>query len=327
MIRSDETPRAARHDAPRGDDRRRSERSLRETANDPARPGGARPATPPRRSTARRPLRFPCDSHTHTARCGHAGGADEAYVEAAIGAGCAAIAVTDHLPFYWLSREEHDPSLAMAPGELPRYIDAVLALKERYAGRIDVLLGIEADYVAGCEDALAATLEPYPFDVVLGSVHWLDGWWVDAPSSVHRYRQGQDEVDRIWSRYAELAMGAAACGLFDVLAHLDLPKKFGFRPSRPFAGRQADVVAAVRRSGCAVELSSAGRRKPVGEDYPGAELLADLVAADTPLVLASDAHAPAEVGFAFADLAAKALAAGVAEVVVFRQRRASRTAL
>lgn len=271
--------------------------------------------------------RFPCDTHTHTARCGHAGGADEAYVEAAISAGCAAIAVTDHLPFYWLPRDEHDPTLAMPPEELPRYVDAVLALRARYAGRIEVLLGIEADFVAGCEDALVRTLEPYPFDVVLGSVHWLDGWWVDAPSSAARYRSGQDEVDRIWARYVELVMGAAASGLFDVLAHLDLAKKFGFRSRQPFGGRQADLVAAVARAGCAVELSSAGRRKPAGEDYPAPGLLAELVAAGVPLVLSSDAHAPAEVGFAFADLAAAARRAGATALSVFRQRRPHRVAL
>jgi len=263
---------------------------------------------------------YPCDTHTHTARCGHAGGSDEAFVEAAIDAGLAAIAVTDHLPFYWLPPEDHDPTLAMAMAELPRYVEAVLALRERYRGRVEVLLGIEADYVEGHEETLAALLAKYPFDVVLGSVHWLDGWWVDAPSSLPRYRQGAEEVERIWSRYAELVMQAAGSGLFDVLSHLDLAKKYGYRPEQPFAGRQADVVAAVAAGGCAVELSSAGRRKPVGEDYPSDELLADLAAAGVRFVLSSDAHAPAEVGFGFAESVARALAVGVGEVVVFRGR-------
>jgi len=275
----------------------------------------------------RAPLLYPCDTHTHTARCGHAGGADRDYVEAAIASGLGAIAVTDHVPFYWLPRERHDPTLAMAPEELPRYVESVLALKESYRGRIEVLLGLEADFVAGHEEALARLLEAYPFDVVLGSVHWLDGWWVDAPSSAARYREGQDEVERIWARYAELALAAVGSGLFDVLSHLDLPKKFGFRPSRPFAGRQAELVAAVAASGCAVELSSAGRRKPVGEDYPAPGLVRALAAAGVPFVLSSDAHAPAEVGYGFAELAALARSAGVASVSVFRRRRATPAAL
>ena len=270
---------------------------------------------------------FRCDTHTHTARCGHAAGRDEEFVEAAIARGLGAIAVTDHLPFYWLPRDRHDLSLAMPPEELPRYVDAVLALKERFRGRIEVLLGIEADFVEGCEEALERELARHPFDVVLGSEHWLDGWCVDDASSVPRYQQGQAEVDRIWARYAEAALAAARSGLFDVLTHLDLPKKFGFRPSEPFAGREDELVAAVAASGCAVELSSGGRRKPVGEEYPGPALLRRLVSAGVPLVLSSDAHAPAEVGWEFDRLALAASSAGAHEVVVFRNRRGHPVAL
>jgi histidinol-phosphatase (PHP family) len=270
---------------------------------------------------------FPCDTHVHTARCGHATGGDDELVEAAIARGLAAIALTDHVPFYWLSREERDPGLAMAFEELPRYVEDVLALKERYRGRIEVLVGVEADYIAGREEVLARLLEAYPFDVVLGSVHFLDGWLVDAPTSLARLSQGQDEVDRIWVRYAELLIAAAESGLFDVLTHLDLPKKFGHRASRPFAGCQEDVVKAVAASSCAVELSSAGRRRPVGEDYPAPDLLSGLVSAGVPFVLSSDAHAPAEVGYEFQDLVAGARTAGVTEVVVYRLRRGTPVAL
>src|SRR5512136_2548376 len=119
-----------------------------------------RPPTGPQRRSPSLPLRnpepgpqttarFPCDTHTHTVRCGHAGGSDEAFVEAAIARGLDAIAVTDHAPFYWLPRERHDPTLAMAPEALPRYVEDVLALAERYRGRIEVLLGLEADYIPG----------------------------------------------------------------------------------------------------------------------------------------------------------------------------------
>lgn len=265
-------------------------------------------------------MRTLCDTHTHTARCGHAGGRDAEYIEHAVAHGLAAIAITDHVPFYWLPVARHDPTLAMASEELPRYVEAVLALKERYRDRVEVLLGLEADFVSGHEETLAALLERYPFDVVLGSVHWLDGWWVDAPSSLARYRRGQAEVDRIWDEYTTALVGAARSGLFDVLAHLDLPKKFGFRPSRPFAGRQAEVVAAVAASGCAVELSSAGRRKVIGEDYPSPELLAALAAAGVPFVLSSDAHAPREVGWGFGELVASARAVGLHTITLFRRR-------
>jgi histidinol-phosphatase (PHP family) len=279
---------------------------------EPHHPASSRSPEPGPRSAV-----FPCDTHTHTARCGHAAGRDEEMVEAAMARGIAAIAITDHVPFYWLPAEQHDPHLAMSAEELPRYVEAVLELAARYRGRIDVLLGIEADFIPGHEEELVRILEAYPFDVVLGSVHVVDGWLVDAPSSLARLSRGQVEVDRVWGRYAELLIGAAQSGLFDVLAHLDLPKKFGHRPSRPFAGRQTDVVAAVAASGCAVELSSAGRRKPVRA----------LAAGGAPFVLSSDAHAPAEVGYAFADLVSGARVCGVREVMVFRQRHGTAAAL
>lgn len=265
--------------------------------------------------------RFPCDTHIHTARCGHATGSDGELIEAAIARGLAAVALTDHAPFYWLSPERRDPRLAMASEDLPRYVEEVLALAARYRGQIEVLLGLEADYIAGREEVLVRLLEAYPFDVVLGSVHFLDGWLVDAPSSLARLDQGQDEVDRVWARYAELVIAAAGSGLFDVLTHLDLPKKFGHRPSLPFAGRQSEIVAAVAASSCVVELSSAGRRRPVGEDYPAPDLQRELASAGVAFVLSSDAHAPGEVGFGFDELAANARAAGVEEVLVFRRRR------
>lgn len=286
---------------------------------------------PPRGAdvTGRVPLTWDglCDTHTHTARCGHAVGSDEAFVLAAIDRGLAAVAVTDHVPFYWLPPERHDPTLAMAEDELPRYVEAVLALKEKFRGRIEVLLGIEADFVAGFEEALGELLARYPFDVVLGSVHWIDGWWVDAPSSVARYRMGDAEVEAIWQRYCDNVILASRSGRFDVLAHLDLPKKFGFRPQQPFAGRLEEVVAAVRESGCAVEVSSAGSRRPAREDYPSPDILRALVAAGVPIVLASDAHTPAEVGADFERLIGVARRAGASEVLVFRQRRPVRVPL
>jgi histidinol-phosphatase (PHP family) len=283
-----------------------------------------RPGTDP---GARPAAAFPCDTHVHTRRCGHAGGTDEEFVEAAIARGLGGIALTDHAPFYWLPPEQGDPRLAMPFEDLPRYVEDVLALKERYRGQIEVLLGVEADYIAGREEVLVRLLEAYPFDVVLGSVHFVDGWLVDAPSSLARLSQGQAEVNRVWECYAELLIAAAGTGLFDVLTHLDLPKKFGHRPSVPFGGRQREVVAVVAASGCAVELSSAGRRRPVGEDYPALDVLRELAAAGAPFVLSSDAHTPAEVGFGFAELAANARAAGVTEVMVYRKRRGNPVAL
>ncbi|MCS7182110.1 MAG: histidinol-phosphatase HisJ family protein [Thermoanaerobaculum sp.] len=261
------------------------------------------------------------DLHTHTFRCGHAVGTEEEYVRQAVRLGLKAVAITDHIPFYWLPPEAHDPTLAMAPEELPAYVEAVLQLKGRYRGRVEVLLGIEADYVEGHEHTLAQILQTYPFDVVLGSVHWLAGFWVDAPTSLPEYQKGPERVQQIWARYWQTLEKAIRSGLFDVMAHLDLPKKFGFLPAEPLTELEDAVLQALLETGVAVELSSAGRRKPVGEDYPSPRWLARLATAGVPVVLSSDAHAPHEVGFAFALLQQQLQQLGVREVLTFRQRQ------
>ncbi len=256
--------------------------------------------------------------HVHTARCGHAGGAMRAYVETALARGLDEIAFTDHVPLYFLPGDDPDPGIAMTRAELPGYVEEVLALREEFAGRIDVLLGLEADYAEGHEAALAQILAAHDWDVVLGSVHWVRGDWIDAPHSGARHER--EGTETLWREYYRLLAKAARTGLFDVLTHFDLPKKFGHRmpPSVSTVERQA--VDAARASGVAVEVSSAGLRKTVGEEYPAPPLLASLVEAGVPIVFSSDAHAPAEVGWGREAIETAALAAGAREHVSFRKR-------
>lgn len=258
------------------------------------------------------------DYHTHTARCGHAGGEAREFVEAALARGLSEVAVTDHVPLYFLPGDDPDPHLAMARDDLPGYVAEVLSLKEEFAGRIDVLLGIEADYAEGHEEALATLLAPYPWDVVLGSVHRVAGAWIDAPGAAKRHEREGSAF--LWGEYYRLLAKSAASGLFDVLTHFDLPKKFGHH--RPEEARRAEEAAvdAAARAGIAVEVSSAGLRKPVGEIYPGPALLSSLVAAGVPVVLSSDAHAPAEVGWGLEKVVEAARAAGATGHVSFRRR-------
>lgn len=258
------------------------------------------------------------DYHVHTARCGHAGGTMRAYVEAALARGLHEVAFTDHVPLYFLPGEDPDPGLAMTRAELPEYVGEVLALREEFAGRIDVLLGLEADYAEGHEAALGEILAAHDWDVVLGSVHWVAGDWIDAPGAGARHER--EGTATLWAEYYRLLSKAAATRFFDVLTHFDLPKKFGHRMPPELARHEADAVAAARGAGVAVEVSSAGLRKTVGEEYPAPPLLARLVAAGVPIILSSDAHAPAEVGWGRERVLAAAQAAGAREHLSFRKR-------
>jgi histidinol-phosphatase (PHP family) len=259
------------------------------------------------------------DYHVHTARCGHAGGATRDYVLHALARGLTEVAITDHVPLYFLPGEDPDPGLAMTRAELPGYVEEVLALREEFRGRIDVLLGIEADYAEGHEETLRALLAPWEWDVVLGSVHHVAGGWIDAPGAGARHEREGSAI--LWGEYYRLLAKAASSGLFDVMTHFDLPKKFGnHRPGECEAAEDA-AVAAARAAGVAVEVSSAGLRKAVGEEYPGPTLLAKLVRAGVPLVFSSDSHAPAEVAWGRDQVVAAAKAAGATEHATFRKRR------
>lgn len=258
------------------------------------------------------------DYHVHTARCGHAGGATRDYVLHAVERGLTEVAITDHVPLWFLPGEDPEPGLAMTQAELPGYVEEVLALREELRGRIDVLLGIEADWSEGHGEGLRALLAPYPWDVVLGSVHFVAGGWIDAPGAGARHeREGSANL---WNEYYRLLANAASSGLFDVMTHFDLPKKFGHRRPPECEAAEEAAVEAVRAANVAVEVSSAGLRKPVGEEYPGPALLARLVAARVPIVFSSDSHAPAEVAWGRDRVVASAKAAGATTHVTFRRR-------
>jgi histidinol-phosphatase (PHP family) len=258
------------------------------------------------------------DYHVHTYRCGHAGGASREFVEKAIERGVSEIAFTDHIPLYFLPADRRDPKLAMREDQFAEYLEEVRALRDEFAGQIPVRLGLEADYAEGFEEQLAAWLSRAEWDLVLGSVHWVAGDWIDSPGASRRFPKEGTEF--LYTEYYRLLAKAAATGLFDVLTHFDLPKKFGARPKIPLEAEEDRAIEAARAASCAVEISSAGLRKPVAEMYPEPRLLRKLVKAGVPVTFSSDSHAPSEVGWGYERTAAQARACGVREFVTFENR-------
>lgn len=265
-------------------------------------------------------MRGLADYHVHTFRCGHAGGASREFVRRAIDRGLSEIGFTDHIPLYFLPEAERDPRLAMREEQFDDYVREVEALREEFAGEISVRLGLEADFAEGHEEELARWLSRADWDLVLGSVHRVAGGWIDDPATSPA-RFEREGTERLYDEYYRLLAAAARTGLFDVLTHFDLPKKHGHRPGRPREAAERGAIAAAAVSGCAVEISSAGLRKPVAEAYPEPRLLSAIVAAGIPVTFSSDAHAPAEVGWGYERTIELARAAGVAEFVTFEKRR------
>jgi len=147
-----------------------------------------------------KPLAVPAfDYHTHHRRCGHAQGEMANYIEAGIALGLREIGVSDHCPFLFLHGDHPQPGTAMAASELPNYVAQARQLQERFAGRIAVRVGIEADFVPGFEDVYREALAAHPLDYVLGSVHFVNGRHIfdrtrwaptDAASTSHECAPG-----------------------------------------------------------------------------------------------------------------------------------------
>jgi histidinol-phosphatase (PHP family) len=246
-------------------------------------------------------MRLP-DYHTHTQRCGHATGEPREYVLEAQARGLLGLGIADHLPLL----PEPDPELTMHRADLPAYVDEVLALKTQFPGY--VLLGIEADYrphtVAGVGDLLAG----HPFDYVIGSVHFLDDWGFDDSRYLSTYKDR--DIDQVWIQYFHLVGDAADSGLFTVLGHLDLVKKFGYRSTRALDEELDHLVERIARSGVLVEINTAGLHKPAAEAYPTLDILRRLREAGVSVTFGSDAHQPEHVGRDFAHAAGLARVAG-----------------
>lgn len=260
------------------------------------------------------------DLHVHTWRCRHAEGTAQEYVRAAAERGVSTLCFTEHLPMApsLIERVSGADGYAMPLGELPEYVEEVRGAAASGAGvGVEVLLGIEVDAVPEAREHAAELLGAHEFDFVLGSVHFIDGWAFDDPDKLAEYDRW--DLDALWERYFADIADAARTGLVDAIAHADLVKKFRARPADPVGHLYAAAAEAFAEAGVAVEINSAGLRKPCGELYPGPEFLARLCNAGVPITIGSDAHAPGEVGLGSAEAVEAAREAGYRSVVVFRK--------
>jgi histidinol-phosphatase (PHP family) len=238
------------------------------------------------------------------------------YLAAAAEAGIAELGVSEHVYRFTQALDlwRHPFWEEQACDDLDAYCEFV-------RDETDLRLGIEADFVAGREDRMAELLDQREWDYVIGSVHFLGEAAVDMRGEWDVWRSA--EPDRVWSRYFDALGEAARTGAFDILGHPDLVKVWGARAPRPegdlrrFYERAMDGIA---ESDVAIELSTAGLRKPVGEVYPSRAFLEMCLEAGRPVALSSDAHLPQEVGYEYGRALELLDSVGVGEVAVFERR-------
>ena len=238
------------------------------------------------------------------------------YLAAATEAGIAELGVSEHIYRFTQALElwRHPFWEEQARDDLDSYCEFVRGTELR--------LGIECDFIPGAEDRTATLLDSHDFDYVVGSVHFVGEAAVDHEG--WDIWDGSGDADKVWQRYFESLAECAGSGLFDILAHPDLVKVWG--RGRPLPDRDPrffyePAVEAIAASGIAVEISTAGLRKPVDELYPAPAFTEMCLEAGAVFALSSDAHVPEHVGFGY-DRAMEFLSdIGVGEICVFEQRQ------
>ena len=242
------------------------------------------------------------------------------YREAADERGIEELGVAEHVHRFVQSLEiwEHPWYRHWAHDDVDEYCDFV-----RGAG---LKLGIEADFLPGREDRLQNVLDGRDWDYVVGSIHFLRDDALDLHGEPDWeawdiWRGGDPE--KVWRAYFETLGEAARSGMFDILAHPDLVKVFAGRVPVPdgdlrrFYERAMDGIV---DSDIAVEVSTAGLRKPAGEIYPAPAFLSMCLEAGRPVALSSDAHLPEQLGWEYERALSLLESLGVTEIAVFDRR-------
>ena len=196
------------------------------------------------------------------------------------------LGISDH---FVLHPSGATPSWSMHPDRLGFYVEDVLGFRDSRAPT--VLLGLEMDWFPGMASAISCALSPYPFDYLIGSVHEVDGFVVDARADLWDAMTA-DQQNQVYRRYWLEIRSMADSGLFDIVGHLDLTKKFGHRPTADLGEPIDAALDAVAAAGMTVELNTAGWTLPCKEAYPSDDLLMRCRQRNIPVTITTDAHHP-----------------------------------
>jgi len=258
------------------------------------------------------------DLHTHHNRCGHAEGYIEPYIQAAIQEGLGVIGISDHSPYFASDVDHLHPNLTMAKSQFPEYVKEILHLKEKYADRIEVLLGVESDFFSENMDVYKAIYDQYPFDYIIGSVHYSGGVSIfnrDRWKSLSAAEQVRHKEE-----YYDLIQKSARSGMFQILGHIDAMK--GIYPA--FSDIQTDAVEktlqVIGECDIAIEINTSGKTKDVGGWYPTDSILEMALHYGVQVTFGSDAHTPSRVGDEWEMVAKKLKEIGFKQWVYFKQK-------
>lgn len=249
------------------------------------------------------------DLHNHTPLCNHAIGTPIDYARAAFNQGCKYYGFSDHAPM------DFDQKYRMSFKDMDDYKESIEMLKAEFKGKMEILFGYEVDYLPGFIDERVMSSK---VDYFIGSVHFLNGWGFDNPEFIGEYKNR--DIDQIYIDYFEAITDMARYGKFDIVGHIDLIKVFNYKPKKDIKIIASKALKEIKKSGMSVELNSAGLRKPVGEIYPGDEILEMMAQMGIDITLSSDAHSIEQVGLNMDKTIQKAKKFGYNEVAIYQNR-------
>lgn len=243
------------------------------------------------------------------------------FAEAAVRAGIDELGISDH---YVLLASGRRICWSMPLDGLPTYFDDLRAADEEFKGKLVLRYGLEADHDPEAAAELGEILRSYPFDYVIGSVHFIDGFSVDERKEnwdALTEPERNDMVRTYWDRITRLARS----GLYDFVGHLDLYKKFGLQPSVDVSEEITTALDAIAESEMAIEINTAGwSMELIREAYPSASILSGCYRRGIPIVITSDAHVTDTLTRNFERAFALARSVGYSEAITFNQRRKHR---
>ena len=266
-------------------------------------------------------MALPADYHMHTPLCRHAVGEPTEYAAHAIKMGLKEIGMSDHNP---MIRDDFD-DWHMRIDQLDEYVEKVEKARRDYPN-LTIKLSLETDYLPGHEDWIRDLAARHQWDYLIGSVHYVsDSWDLDNPKKLSEWKK-RDPFE-VWTVYFERLTQAAESGLFEIIGHTDLCKKFCFYPQQDCTPLFKRFLQTAEKNRVAIEINTAGLRKDCKEMYPSKQILQMASQIGVALTFGSDAHAPEEVGMNFNDAVQLARDVGYTHCCRFTQRRCELAAI
>ncbi|PAF50669.1 histidinol-phosphatase [Helicobacter sp. 13S00477-4] len=252
------------------------------------------------------------DLHNHTTLCNHASGSIDEYISKAVELGINIYGFSCHAPM------DFDSKYRMTFEELDEYHKMIIEAKKKYENQIEILMGLEVDFIKGREYLLDKKVLQYPCDYLIGSIHFIDEWGFDNPEFIGEY--AKKDIDEYWKKYLQSIQKMAESRFFQIVGHFDLLKIFGYKPTESIFPYIKETLQVIRETEMVIEINAAGFRKPIKEQYPDFKILEYAKKIGIPITFGSDAHSIDQVGFGYEKCLQIAKKIGYKKAIYFKNK-------